>query len=116
MTTDNEQARARTAQRIAAVRARFLAGLGDRLAQLAEAAHAASGPDAAAAAAAGDSLRLGLHNLAGASPTLGLLELGRRAAQLEKRVIASRVAGGGLPSDASGELVRDILALVESRD
>jgi HPt (histidine-containing phosphotransfer) domain-containing protein len=116
MTTDDDQARLRTEERIAAVRARFLAGLGDRAAQLAEAARAAAGPDAAAAASAGDSLRLGLHNLAGASPTLGLLNLGRRAAALEKRVIALRGEDGRLQPRDSEELVREILALADGRE
>lgn len=116
MTTDDDQARLRTAERIAAVRTRFIAGLGERTAALADLARTAAGPDAAAASAAGDSLRLGLHNLAGAAPTLGLVALGRRAAALEKRVIAARFKDSRLPADVAAEIARDVAALTVNPD
>jgi HPt (histidine-containing phosphotransfer) domain-containing protein len=114
MMTEDDQARLRTAERIAAVRSRFLAGLAERTKTLAELALAAAGPDPASAAAAGDGLRLGLHNLAGAAPTLGLVALGRRAASLEKRVIAERSEDGRLSAPVAAEIARDVKALTDT--
>jgi HPt (histidine-containing phosphotransfer) domain-containing protein len=84
-----------------------------RLAELAGLAKAASEREGAEAAEARDALRRGLHNLAGSAPTLGLHELGRRAGELEARVIASAAAEPLRPDLADG-LARDIERLVDT--
>lgn len=114
MKPEDESARARTAERIAEVRGRFVAGLDARLAALCDLAHAAASADPVAASAAADSLRLGLHNLAGGAPTLGLTEVGRRAAGLERLLIEERSGDGRISAKAAAELAAAIEGL--SRD
>ena len=111
MTSDGEDVRARTAARIAEVRVRFEAGLGGRLAALGDLAFQAAGQDPVAAAAASDSLRLGLHNLAGGAPTLGLTKVGRRAAALERFLIDERSGDGRISPKAAAELASAIAGL-----
>lgn len=111
MSDEAEDARRRTSERIAEVRARFAAGLTERARTLAELAWTAGGADRVAAAEAFCGLRLGLHNLAGGAPTLGLPALGRAAATLEKRLIAARSPDGGLDAEAAAALAHDVAGL-----
>lgn len=96
MDDDREGLKRRTSERIAEVRARFAAGIGAKAQTLAALARTAGGADRAAAAKASEELRLGLHNLAGGAPTLGLSDLGEAAAVLEKRLVAERLSDGGV--------------------
>lgn len=111
MNDEAEEARRRTSERIAEVRARFAAGLTERVNALSALAMTAGGADRAAAAEAFGGLRLGLHNLAGGAPTLGLPALGRAAATLEKRLIAARCPDGGLDAETAAALARDVAVL-----
>lgn len=111
-----DDARQRTSERLAAVRERFAEKLEGRLEGLCDLARAAAGEDAAEAAAACGSLRIGLHNLSGSAPTLGFVALGRRAAMLEARVTAERDAGGRLSPSTAAEFVREIAGLADIRD
>lgn len=113
MDDDKDGLRRRTSERIAEVRARFSAGLGRKVEALTELALAAGGGDRQAAAAAADNLRLGLHNLAGGAPTLGLGPLGDAAAALEKRLAAERLADGGLEPTVARLLATSIERLAE---
>lgn len=111
MTVDDPDKRARTAERIAEVRARFLDGLAERVGALAAIARRCDNDDAAARVAAFDELRLGLHNLAGGAPILGLSSLGQRAAEVEARVLAARKDGRPLSRDTAEDLASDIESL-----
>lgn len=111
MTDDPEGLKRRTSERIAEVRARFAAGLGARTEALSALAREAGGADRVRAAVAADELRLGLHNLAGGAPTLGLAALGETAAALEKRLVAGRSPDGGLEAALAGDLEEDIRTL-----
>ncbi len=114
MSAEDEDVRAKVARRIAEVRAKFLANLRGRSAELSALARAAGDPADADAGKARDALRLGLHNLVGAAPTLGLQALGRRAAELEARVMSSPALGaGGLDAATAEALARDIESLAD---
>lgn len=114
MKASDERARARTRERIAEVRERFVAGLGARVLALSDLAREAAGDDPVAASAAADSLRLGLHNLAGGAPTLGLTAVGKTAAALERRLIDERLGDGRLPESAAADLAIEIAALANA--
>jgi hypothetical protein len=108
MDDDPEGLKRRTSERIAEVRARFAAGIGARAQALAGLAGTAGAADREAAAKAAEDLRLGLHNLAGGAPTLGLAVLGQAAAALEKRLVAQRLPDGGLAGGVADELAAEI--------
>lgn len=114
--SDGDDARRRTSARLAAIRERFALGLEKRLEELSKQALAAAGEDKAQAAAACESLRLGLHNLSGSAPTIGFVALGRRAATLEAWVMAERGTDGRLPPSAAADLADEIAALASARD
>jgi HPt (histidine-containing phosphotransfer) domain-containing protein len=71
------------------IRARFEAGLDEKLAAAAAALHRASSSRSTMAEriAALTELRLFAHDLAGISPSLGFAELGQRAGRLEESVL-----------------------------
>ncbi|MFC3693017.1 Hpt domain-containing protein [Chenggangzhangella methanolivorans] len=108
MDDDTDGVKRRTSERIAEVRARFASGLGQRAEALSALARGAASADRSVADKAADDLRLGLHNLAGGAPTLGLADLGKAAAALEKRLIAERLADGGLELSVAERLAGDI--------
>lgn len=112
MSVEADDARARLREKIEAVRTRFLARLGGRIEELRSLAERAAGGDAAEAAAARAALRRGLHNLAGAAPTLGLHAIGRKAAELEASVMAA--PGGGLPPDQARDLTAALGRLADT--
>lgn len=114
MVDDIEGAKRRTSERIAQVRERFAAGLGARKEALCALARTAGGTDRDAAAKATDELRLGLHNLAGGAPTLGLTALGEAAAELEKLLVMKKLPDGGLDASIADELAVAIEALPAS--
>lgn len=97
-------------ERIAQVRARFLANLPARLEGLAALALKAGG-DAPEAQEAREALRIGLHNLSGSAPTLGLVEIGRLAGEIERRVISKQLPNGGLAPPVASEVAHDVSAL-----
>lgn len=108
MDDDTDGLKRRTSDRIAEVRARFSAGLGQKVEALTALALSAGAEDRRAAATAADNLRLGLHNLAGGAPTLGLGPLGEAAAALEKRLAAERLPDGGLDAGVARALAASI--------
>jgi HPt (histidine-containing phosphotransfer) domain-containing protein len=111
MTSAKEEAKEGVLKRIAAVKARFVAGLSARTDELSGLATQAAASDPDMAAGARDALRIGLHNLSGAAPTLGLHELGRRASELEADLM-SQPAGRIDPAFAEA-LAIEIAALAE---
>lgn len=115
MASGDDESRARTVERIAAVRRRFADGLNDRLEALAELAVEA-GSGGAAAAKAFDGLRLGLHNLSGSAPTIGFPGLGARAGALEAETVRHRRTEGGLSRVDAEILARRIAALASDVD
>ncbi|WP_020178291.1 Hpt domain-containing protein [Methylopila sp. M107] len=108
MTDPESTERQRAQARVAEIRSRFVAGLDDRLAELSELARSTGGPDGKDA---WDRLRLGLHNLSGAAPTLGLADLGRGAGEIEEIAIGRRRPDGGLSADDAGHVAELVLAL-----
>lgn len=116
MTARDSDLTTRTQQRLAAVKDRFAKGLDDRLANLSSLARAAAGPRLPEAAAACESLRLGLHNLTGSAPTIGFDALGQRARVLESRVIAARGSKGRLSQDDAEAFAQEITDLGALRD
>jgi hypothetical protein len=113
MGAEADDAQRRLREKIEAVRARFLTKLGIRLEELRVLTAQAATPDGAEAAAARLALRRGLHNLAGAAPILGLHALGRKAGELEARVIAAPEDDGGLPPDLALEVSTAIASLAD---
>lgn len=115
MASEDDDSRVRTAERIAAVRRRFAATLGERLATLAALAiKAGSGGETAAKAF--DGLRLGLHNLSGSAPTIGFRGLGARAGELEVETVGRRRPDGGLLRADAEMLAERIAALASDLD
>ncbi len=100
-------------ERIAQVRARFLEKLPARLEGLVALA-AKAGGDADDAPDAREALRIGLHNLSGSAPTLGLVEIGRRAGEIERRVISRQLPNGALAPTVASEVARDISVLADA--
>lgn len=77
------------------IRARFEAGLDEKLAAAAAALHRAASARLTQAerATALAELRMFAHDLAGLSPSLGFAELGERASRLEEVVLTAMRAG-----------------------
>ena len=100
--------RAWIAERLAAVRRRFLEGFSGRRSELIGLLEIAATGEGDAAAAALDDLRRGLHSLAGSAPTLGLTEIGAWARALEARLADGPRTDGRLDGAAARRLQTDI--------
>jgi hypothetical protein len=109
VSVEDDPARERLVAKIDAVRDRFLTGLDARRRGLIDLCNQAAGEEAGPAGEARLALRRGLHNLAGAASTLGLVQLGRAASDIEAAVVAA--IAGDRPFDAS--LTREVVARLE---